>query len=423
MQKIFYNARFLTLNEKFEEADAMLVNDDSIVFVGEKDEVLKMQTDETKLIDLNEKTVIPAFYDLNINVYEMIEKRLKNANKDKFIEKTAENNENYEIFKNFKIYQKEFESLQNDILEKGILTIHEKISSIEEFCFWKKIADSNVLKIDVIGYVDFYKHKQIMDDNCRSFRKYKNGFRLGGYYINLDGDILEKKAWLKKPYPKEGKYLGYAECTDEQLMFIIKTALEEKKQLIVCADGDRAVEQFVRCYEEQIKKDKVEDNYRPAVFGCNFVSKKVLLKMKELQIMQVFKIDELTKYNEKIRLYFGRLKSKKIIPFKILKKSDIKPLFASHQNEIIDNFKVMKYFIENNFKYLETKNKENSLSNLFESLILKAAFYSFDAEQKSSLESGKRADFLVLDKNINDNIENVKILEIYKNGENILKSK
>ena len=25
------------------------------------------------------------------------------------------------------------------------------------------------------------------------FRKYKNGFRLGGYYINLDGDILEKK--------------------------------------------------------------------------------------------------------------------------------------------------------------------------------------------------------------------------------------
>ena len=42
MQKIFYNARFLTMNEKFDESQAMLVNNDSIVFVGSKEEVFKL---------------------------------------------------------------------------------------------------------------------------------------------------------------------------------------------------------------------------------------------------------------------------------------------------------------------------------------------------------------------------------------------
>ena len=42
-----------------------------------------------------------------------------------------------------------------------------------------------------------------MDDNCRSYRKYKNHFRLGGYHITLDGLLLNKRACLTKKYPKE----------------------------------------------------------------------------------------------------------------------------------------------------------------------------------------------------------------------------
>ena len=81
MQKIFYNARFVTMNDKQKSAEAMLVNDDAIVFMGEKDEVLQMKTDETELIDLNEKIVMPTFFDVCADVYFEIESKLKNANK------------------------------------------------------------------------------------------------------------------------------------------------------------------------------------------------------------------------------------------------------------------------------------------------------------------------------------------------------
>ena len=39
MQKIFYNAKFYTLNDGEEVAEAMLVNDGIIVFAGKKNEV------------------------------------------------------------------------------------------------------------------------------------------------------------------------------------------------------------------------------------------------------------------------------------------------------------------------------------------------------------------------------------------------
>ena len=81
MQTIFYNARIMTMNKKEPEAEAMLVNDGSLVFVGKNDEVLNLKQDDTVLVDLKNKFVMPTFFDNNIQVYEMIEDMLKNAKK------------------------------------------------------------------------------------------------------------------------------------------------------------------------------------------------------------------------------------------------------------------------------------------------------------------------------------------------------
>ena len=69
-----------------------------------------------------------------------------------------------------------------------------------------------------------------MDDNCVTYRKYRNHFRLGGYYLKIDGKINELKAWLNKPYVGSKNYCGLAELSGEYLYYLIKMALEEKKQ-------------------------------------------------------------------------------------------------------------------------------------------------------------------------------------------------
>lgn len=421
MQKIFYNASFLTMNDSFEMADAMLVNDDAIVFVGKKDEVLKMKTDETELVDLENKFVIPTFFDLNLDIYQIIENKLKNANKLKFIEKEAENDENYEKFINFSIYEKEFLKIQNELLNMGVTTIQENIYSKQEFCFWKKISESGNLKIDVIGYIDFLKNKQIMDENCRSYRKYKNHFRLGGYYLKLDGSILEKKAWLKKSYPKEHGYAGFGELGFEQLKFIIKTAFEEKKQLVVHADGDKAVEEFLKCFEEQKIESKTEDTFRPIIIGCNFVSKKLIQKMSELNITPNFEIDNLSSNYELMKTYFGNFRLKKLIPLKLVAENKIKHLLSTHGQSEFNSFDAINSLLDANSNVSKALKSSKTLSvrDVLETLTITPAYYCFDLEQKGSLESGKKANFLVIDKDIKKlgvETSDVKVLKIYLEG-------
>ncbi len=411
MQKIFYNARFITMNDKDRVAEAMLVNDDSIVFVGQKDEVLQMKTDETEVIDLEQKTVIPTFFDVCTNVYDEIENRLKNAEQDEFLEKTAQNDENYEIFDNFDIYKTEFLEIQNELLKLGVTTIQEKISSKEEFVFWKKISEEGSLKIDVIGYVDFVKNKQIMDDNCRSYRKYKNHFRLGGYHITLDGLVLERKACLTKRYPKEKHYSGYLELGLEQLKFIIKTALEEKKQLMVFAEGDKAVKEFLTTYTEQVKETPVEDNFRPIIIGSNFVSKKLLQLVNQQKIKVCFRIDEIMENYDTMNSFFGKRKLKKAIPLMLCKKENMKYLLCS--NTWFNSFKVYDFLEKDNktAKSLFGKHEIVSKNDLLEMLTIEPAYYAFDMEQKGSFESGKKANFLVLNHDLSEG--ETKVEQIY----------
>lgn len=414
MQKIFYNANFYDAENENEEA--MLVNDDAIVLVSTNSEVLKMKTDKTELVDMCKKNIIPSFFDSVSTIYKQIENNLKNAKKEHFIEKSDPNNENYEKFCNFEIYKQEFLKLQNELLSLGITTIQEMIYSKEEFIFWKKLSEENSLNIDVIGYIDFVRCKEIMDNNCRSFRKYKNHFRLGGYHILLDGLLIENKAYLTKTYPKEKKYKGFLELGTEQLKFIIKTALEEKKQLIVFADGDGAVQEFICSYEEQIKETPVEDNFRPVIVGANFISKGQLKKLNEHKISVCFRIDELLENYEDLKKMF-KWRIKKMMPLQNCKKYNINHMFCSSNN--FDAIKTYTFLAKENKVKSKVFGKKILFDkcSLIKSLTTIPAFYAFDLENKATFETGKKANFLVLDSNIEDN--NAKIEQVYLNANKI----
>ena len=416
MQTIFYNARIMTMNKKEPEAEAMLVNDGSLVFVGKNDEVLNLKQDDTMLIDLKNKFVIPTFFDNNIQVYEMIEDVLKNAKKLKNIEIFDEKDENYENFANFEIYKKEFLKLQEEFLKHGITTIQELNITPAEFVFWKKMADEKLLKIDIVGYVDMISSKKIMDDNCRSYRKYKNHFRLGGYSLALDGDVFEKKAWLLKPYKKEHGYCGYAECFEEQLYFLLKTALEEKKQLVVRANGDRAITQFLEVFEDVVKKEKVEDKYKPVILNAGLISKKNIFKMKELEIVPSFQIEDVVENEKQLKQTLGLLRAKKYQPYKLTKSLDIKFLVQTKSKEIRNVFDILTMLTTSSA--LHKKESVLTVEEAWNSLLLVAADKVFDSEQKGSLESGKNADFLVVDFD-GTNFANAKIKDVYLKGEKI----
>ena len=60
-QAIFHNGNILTVNEKFDRAQAVAVRDGKFLAVGTNDEVIRLKGPETKVYDLKGKMVIPGF--------------------------------------------------------------------------------------------------------------------------------------------------------------------------------------------------------------------------------------------------------------------------------------------------------------------------------------------------------------------------
>lgn len=60
---LIHNAKVVTVNEKFELAEAVAVKDGRIIAVGEDEDVLKLRGSNTRVIDAHGHTLLPGLYD------------------------------------------------------------------------------------------------------------------------------------------------------------------------------------------------------------------------------------------------------------------------------------------------------------------------------------------------------------------------
>lgn len=406
MQKIYYNGNIITNNENHETLSSMLINEGSVVFVGEKDEVLNLKNEETKLIDLKGNYVYPTLFAMKVNVFKTIDDKIKNANKGKNFQISADINENYDNFANFDNYKKEYLKLEKKYIEQGIATISEFDIDKKEFAFWKKMSEEKSLKLDVVAYVDLFDSKQVMDDNCVTYRKYKNHFRLGGYYLKVDGKIQELKAWLTKPYSGTKSHCGIGNIYGEQLYFLLKTALEEKKQIIFETHGDKSMQEVLTVLEELESKDNITNFYRPVFYSSGFIPEKFYSKLKHFDAMLL--IENLDSDNQKIiKKFLGLFRKACFYRFDKLIKNDIR--FILRNDEFLDNYlnntinmyKNQKRIF--NLKMLKNDKNNQNYTNLIQKIIYNnSAFICFDTDTKGGIENQKQSKFFICDKNIFD---------------------
>lgn len=421
MQKIFYNAKIITNNENNDECSAMLVNDGSIVFVGGKQEVLNLKSEETKIIDLGGGFVYPSLFGLGFNVFKIIDEKIKNAKKGKNFQISADINENYDNFANFEEYKKEYIKTEKKLIAQGVTTISEIDIDRKEFAFWKKMSEEKLLKLDIVAYVNFFDSKQVMDDNCVTYRKYKNHFRLGGYYLKVDGKIQELKAWFNKPYTGTKSHYGSGEIYGEQLYFLLKMALEEKKQIIFEVDGDKSMQEVLTVFEELEVKEKIDNFYRPVFYCSGFIPKSLYSKLKHFDVTLLFKHFDLSEYKT-IKKFLGFRRRKYFYNLNALLKNDIRFILLSDGNidsflnDLINMHKKQKC----NFSLKMLKFNKSCLN--FTTLMLKLiysnpAYICFDTETKAGLDNQKQASFFVSDNDIlkqgNEDLK-IKMVEIFE---------
>ena len=63
MKRIYFNGQLITMNDQSREAEALMEEDGLIKAVGSNEEIMSLKSDDTEMIDLKGKTMLPAFID------------------------------------------------------------------------------------------------------------------------------------------------------------------------------------------------------------------------------------------------------------------------------------------------------------------------------------------------------------------------
>lgn len=292
---------------------------------------------------------------------------------------------------------------QNIYLQNGITTVQDGLVRDTEFKMLKLASNRNLIETDIIGYVDLKDSADIAHKNIEYISNYINGFKIGGYKIFLDGSPQGKTAWMSEPYQNsENGYRGYPIYKTEQVVDFIQTALNENMQLLAHCNGDAAAEQFIVAYEIAIEKTKSLNSIRPVMIHAQFLRHNQLDRMKAINMIPSFFIAHTYYWGDTHLQNFGKERAFHISPAKEAIDKNIVYTFHQDTPVIMPNMLETIWCAVNRISKAEIVIGEDEKIGVLDALkavTINAAYQYFEENKKGSIQKGKLANFVILDRN------------------------
>ena len=293
-------------------------------------------------------------------------------------------------------------------------------------------SQSKVLDIDVVAYPDVVK-VNIDTPTYQPFisRDYINNFRIGGVKLTLDGSPQGKTAWFTHPYHRppanhSQNFAGYGALSDTAALKWFNFAYNNDWQLMVHANGDAAIDQFIRSTEQvQAKVDNTD-------------RRTVLIHGQYLRKDQVDKLDKLHVFPALFPMHTfywgdwhrdsvaGPERAKNISPTGWLMARGMK--FSIHSDAPVtfpNSMRVLHSAVNRVTRSGAILGAEHRLSPMdaIKAMTIWPAYQHFEEDHKGSLEVGKLADLVILDRNPLEvdpaSIKDIVVLETIKAGRSI----
>ena len=325
-----------------------------------------------------------------------------------------------------------FESGQSMALSYGYTTAQEGRAMLENHAFLAAKAEENKLKLDVVSYVDYMFVDTLMNTKWNS-RKYDKRYRIGGMKLTLDGSPQGRTAWRTQPYllPPDGAaegYLGYpAIPQDSVLEALYRQGFANDWQIQTHANGDAAMDQMIRAMTKVSSEFEKKDRRNVLIHG-QYVREDQLDAYKELDvIVSLFPLHTFY-WGDWHKEIIGDELGNKISPTRTALDKGLRLTIHTDAPVALPNLMRMVGIT------VERKSRSGKLIGAGEKLTpyeaLKgitewSAYQHFEEAKKGTIENGKLADLVILDKNPltaeEADIKNIVVLETIKEGVTVYK--
>ena len=312
----------------------------------------------------------------------------------------------------------------------GFTTAQEGRATIEAIETEALVANEGGLEIDVVAYADIQGAAEAIKPPYHS-KTYRQHFRIGGVKLSLDGSPQGKTAWLTKPYhvPPEGQkadYRGYSAVTDGEAIDLVDKAFRNGWQILVHCNGDAAADQFIMAIRAATEKYGKADR-RPVMIHAQTVREDQLDDMKELGIIPSFFGMHTYYWGDWHRdSVLGPERAGRISPAASALARGM--VYTQHHDAPValpNSIMVLASQMNRTTRSGQILGPEQRVTAMdaLKSITINAAYQYFEEKTKGSLEPGKLADFVILDKNPLKvepmAIKDIKVVETIKEGKSI----
>jgi predicted amidohydrolase YtcJ len=326
------------------------------------------------------------------------------------------------------------EAAQNIYLANGFTTAQEGRADPSTLGLLPLAANLGKLKLDVVVYPDITMNADspVLHGSLMS-RNYTNGLRLGGVKLSLDGSPQGKTAWFSKPYfhPPVGQpegYRGYPVLTDEQATKWVEEAFKNNWQLLVHANGDAAIDQFLRTVRTA-SAEIPGSNRRTVLIHGQFLRANQVTEIKELGIFPALYPMHTFYWGDWHRQsVVGPERAENLSPSGWLHANDI--MFSIHSDAPVtfpNSMRVLASAVNRTTRtgYILGPNQRIDPLIALKAMTIWPAYQHFEEASKGSIEVGKVADFVILSDDPltvrRTQLAEIKVLETIKNGKSVYK--
>jgi predicted amidohydrolase YtcJ len=289
-------------------------------------------------------------------------------------------------------------------------------------------AARGLLDIDVQAYVDYTVRDQI---GPRFSKTYKNHYRVAGMKITLDGSPQGRTGWRTVPYliPPDGQKPGYkgypAIPNTKELEGLFDEAYQKGWPTKVHANGDAAVDQMIEALTPVHAKHGPGDRRHVLIHG-QFVRKGQLDALKDLQVIPSLFPMHTFYWGDWYDKIIGPELAAGISPMRYAIDKGMMPTSHTDAPVALPNLMQVMWATVNRVtrsgKVQGSAERVTPIEGL-KAITLWGARQHFEEQIKGSIEVGKLADLVILDKNPITvdpmTINKIQVMETIKEGKTV----
>ncbi len=330
----------------------------------------------------------------------------------------------------------------------GITSICDRDAGDDDVATYKRLHESGglsarvFLNLSVDGQASIEEIRKRIDvAAAHPLHTYSNELWLRGIKMYLDGGMLTGSAYLREPWGvskvysiADPSYRGMRYIESEKLFQAVRYALRKGLQPTAHSVGDGAVHAMVEAYERVNAETPVRES-RPCITHSNFMSPEAVEKMAKLGVVADLQPAWLERDGATLLKQFGYARLSYFQPYKALEDAGVMVGGGSdHMQKIggmrsinpYNPFFGMWVMLERRPRWTTTvlhPEQRVSRAQAIRFYTIQNAFLTFEEKEKGSLEAGKLADLIVLDRDIltcpADAIRTTQVLETWLGGKQV----